>query len=239
MKQNNKQLRITYVIMFLVFALMCISNVTYSYFTATSSAEGSLNFENINVEFQYVLNGESTKIEKNDTLEVAPIEGTIDRGVPFTFAIEDSGTYKAIDGLIIKNSGCEVYVRFWVDAYLKSDTEHTGINYGKYFFFESSIGYTNEDGVDKSGNKISNCYYVTSKMDTSYFAMCGIGNTLTLSDIYKYDYESGEEELVAEIPMDIFGEELEIFISFEAVQAANKAFESVFNDERGYYKDWS
>ena len=123
---------------------------------------------------------------------------------------------------------------------MKSDTQHTGTNFGKYFFFESSTGYTNKNGVDKSGNKISNCYYVTSKMDkTSMYNTCGIGNTLTLSDIYEYDYESGEEIVVDEIPMDIFGEELEIFISFEAVQVANKAFESVFNDERGYYGSWT
>ena len=55
-----------------------------------------------------------------------------------------------------------------------------------------------------------------------------MGNMLTLTDT-----------ATENVPIEILGESLNIFISFEAVQSANGAFTQVFNDsEKGYFKSW-
>ena len=240
MKQKQKKLNIMSIIVFLVLALMCVSNVTYSYFTATAKSEGDFSFQKIETYFSYNTSGYvNTRID--GTLSVVPLEGTIDREVPFTFAIEQTNagqtTYTQISKLYIENNGCNVFVRFWVDAYLSSGTAQTGDNYGRFFFFTagSTSYYTNQGGNNSSG-LVSGTYYVTQPLgdDEDWYKSINIGNQLMLSDIY--DASGNVEEAV---PLDIFGGELDIYISFEAVQVANEAYKFVFDDDRGYYNGWN
>ena len=243
MKQSKKHLHTFATFVLLVFALLCITRVTYSYFTATAKKSGSMSFSTIDVSFMYYedVNGfNSVTVAKQangqaNSLKIVPSTGTIARGVPFEFNLASSGA--RIYNLSIQSGGCDVYVRFWIDAYIKTGNTLGTTNYGKYFLLEegASKPYTKQNSSSLS----STCYYGKIRLgddtENGIYPTLTLGNTLTLSDLY--DDMSGE--LSDAVPVELMGEQLEISISFEAVQAANKAYSSVFNDTKGYYKSWS
>ena len=243
MKQTKKYLNILPTFILIVFAILCITRVTYSYFTATANVSGESNFSSINVNFMYFkdVNGfNSVTVAKQEngqanSLKIVPSTGTIARGVPFEFnlASDNSKVYN----LSIYSEGCDVYVRFWIDAFIKTGNTLGTTNYGKYFLLEE--GFAKPYTKQNSSSLTKTCYYGKVRLgddaENGIYPTLTLGNTLTLSDLY--DDMTGE--LADEVPVELMGEQLEISISFEAVQAANKAYLSVFNDtEKGYYKNW-
>ena len=154
----------------LLFAVVCVVNVTYSYFTSTSSAEGQMTLPNLDVYFHYETEDDYyVDLGLTKSLNLIPVDGLIEREVPFSVKISDntsSFNEKQIEILSIYSGSGSAYVRFWVDVYVVKTENNGGVeteiidkskNYGKYFSvpFASSVGvYSSE----------KDCYYVKSSL---------------------------------------------------------------------------
>ncbi|MBO5954476.1 MAG: hypothetical protein J6Q13_00725 [Clostridia bacterium] len=228
MKQAKKHFNLCVTLVLLIFAVICLINITYSYFTTASKTNGNFTFGNLDVNFKYFESGNSEgKDESGNTISLYTSTGAIEIGTPFKLSKSAGGA--EITNLSITNeynsSAC--FVRFWIDAYIiDGDTVDKSVNYGKYFVLptesteENPLYYSNQGGsVSDSG-----CYFGIMSIDPMISIY--LGNTLTLVD--------AADNILA----NILGETIQISITFEAVQKANKAYLSVFNDERGYYLDW-
>lgn len=231
MKKAEKTSRIFVTLILLVLAFLCAFDVTHSYFAASSKINGDLNFPDLNACFVYWMKDDSSGLKRCETtsLKLVSNESSIMRNEPFTFKIketEENGG-KEIDnlGIQIRSGSCYSYIRFWIDAYI---TGGDGTNYGKYFLFANDEGYSNTN----SSSNTSWCYYSTYAVGPSDGSALILGNQLTFSDL---NVGTQDEDL---IPADVLGEEIEITISFQAVQSKNEAFSQVFNDEKGYYTEW-
>ena len=225
MEQSKKQFNILVSLVLLILAVACVVNVSYSYFTSASTTGGSVDLKDLNVEFYYTLNGSDVS-KGTDTLELYSASGTIAREQEFELSLTEGG--EAIDdlGIRVASGSCPVYIRLWIDAYIiKQDNSlDTTVNYGKYFLLAQNNYCVKTNGSVAN----SNCYFITEEVDSTLPAY--LGNTLKLSDLTD-----------DEVPVNLMGEKLKITISFEAVQAANKAYLSVFgssDDTKGYYKGW-
>ena len=239
MKKIKSQMFISITLVLLAF--VCALNVTYSYFTASASIDGNVNFGDLNIRFAYMVNSSTLPSDKT-TISLYPESGTIEREKPFKLSLTEGGT--AIDSLLIQKmaNSCACYVRFWVDAYVVTETQTddggktTYIvdktkNYGKYFFLK-----TNESVYTKSGGSVSGswCYFVPEAFLNLSAYSIDLGNTLELRDISAAESDK--------VPVDILGEKLKITLTVEAVQKTNKAYLSVFGkpeDTKGYYTYWS
>ncbi len=240
MKQKKKYLNAFTTLVLLVLALLCFTNVTYSYFTATENKEGNVQFGNLNVRFVYIeTSGGSIKYANSDSIKLFSATGPIQREEEFTLSLTNGGA--VINNLGIQNqAGCACYVRFWIDAYIvKNGVVNTDENYGKYFFLNDSVLAADGRPVltrEDSSVAGSWCYYFPHEL-TSSTAYRGIGNKLTLKDV-----PANGSIPKAEVPVELLGQELQLTISFEAVQVANNAYLSVFGDQgdtKGYYTGWS
>ncbi len=240
MKQKSRFSSTFISLVLLVLAILCVTDLTYSYFSATTSKEGNIKFDTLNVGFVWVdSDGVTTEQIGNTSLKLYSASGPIQRETEFELSIVEGG--KPIQAIGIQNfEGCDCLVRFWIDAYIVKDgVAQTDENYGKYFFLDDSVNtgsglpvLTREDS-SVSG---SWCYFLTQTL-TSFGAYDGIGNTLTLKNI---PASGGRAE--SEVPVELLGQSLLITISLEAVQYANNAYLSVFGkagDTKGYYTGWS
>ena len=242
MKQQIKTLNILITIVLCIVALLSLTNVTYSYFTAnaqiTNEKNGQVNdkFDNLDVKFAYKKDNQNIEVATTNSIVLYSAGGPIQREVAFEFALTQGG--KAIYSLsIINTDGCDCYVRFWIDAYVvKNGVADKTENYGKYFFLDDSAidPETEEKVFTREGGSLGNnswCYFFTGALPSNLSDGRLIGNTLRLDDVSATD----------EVPVDLLGEELQITISLEAVQAANDAYLYVFgktDDTMGYYTGW-
>lgn len=238
MKKVSKGTKIITTLVLLVLAFLCSLNVTISYFTATSSLPGELVFGGLDVRFCAVgkdtKNDASVELPNNQedytqnnlyTIMVSPLLDYIPRGQSFEFSYDIEGF--ELERLIIRNmdGSCNAYVRFWVDAFVKTGNTLGTTNYGQYFTFDDIDNReVVKGGVGKNiGTEADSCYFVTFIMDDK--SVVKLGNSLVLSE---------------DIPDDVLGCQLQISISLEAIQAENGAYltESGFNDEKGYCSEW-
>ena len=242
MTKVSRNVKLITTLILLVLAFCCSFNVTYSYFTASASKSGSLNFPDLDVRFvttdknnDIVQNGSYTQ-DSLYTIELYPMGGTISRGATFVLSLDEyttGGTQEEIGNIVIKNmeNSTDAYVRFWVDAYIVNDDGTLNItkNYGKYFLFEmTDDSYFVRGGTGSNTTEETNsCYFAEPLYAGTSYDYINLGNTLSFSDL------TGDE-----IPADVLGEKLKITLTLEAVQTTNNAFTSVFNDEKGYYSNW-
>ena len=246
--KRNAKLMFTFVLTALAF--LCSFNVTYSYFTATAKESGNLGFADLDVRFVYldslsnVLPTGSYTQDNLYTLNLYPVEGTIERGVEFHLSTTENGT--AIKNLAIRNMAHSsiAYVRFWIDAYVVTGSTSNGDgstsylldktkNYGKYFFLTTNDTYYVRGDCNSSATEGSWCYYVGTQMYPHQQTNSTIllGNSLIMRDL-------GEGENIDPVPNDVLGSQLQISISLQAVQYANGAYTSVFDDAKGYCVYW-
>ena len=226
MKQVKKHLNLCVSLVLLILAVVCLTNITYSYFTTSSKTNGNFTFGNLDVNFVYYEDS-IPKDEGGNTISLYSSTGAIAIGTPFKLAKAANGA--EITNLVITNNSnsCECFIRFWIDAYIiDDDIVDKSVNYGKYFVLpsesteENQLYYTNLGGSAPN----SGCYFGIVSIGPN--VGIELGNTLTLVD--------AADNILA----NILGETIQISITFEAVQKANKAYLSVFNDEKGYYLDW-
>ena len=246
MKKVGKDVKILTTLVLLVLAFLSVFNITYSYFTATANIDGNLNFARLDVRFTYEIGNTETVLDNTSAvpLQVVPIlennKTTLSRGETFTFGIDGGNdTVNEIDSLYVKHNPedanmedfADCYVRFWVDAFEIINTNgnitYGKTNFGKYFLFDDGQG---DNYITNKNNSKANswCYFSkfaltagdvsSTKVDSVY-----LGNTLTIDP---------------NAPVDMLQKALKITISFEAIQTANSAHTSGFNDDRGYYKNW-
>lgn len=238
MKAKTEKIKLITMFVLLLIAIISVTNVTYSFFSSTASSGGEMAFGTMNFKLYY---NNTNNTLANNKLTVVP-DGPISRGKSFSVYLEqDESTLVSVQEIGFINSGTvNCYVRFWIDAFIEGD--ESGTNYGKYFYIEA---YSN-DFVRKRVDADSSpaCYYAVSQFgenEGNYFYINKDGydkQYFKMQDIPASDLDSAYKTVTDALPLDILGEELKITISFEAVQAANEAWKSVFNDELGYYDDW-
>ncbi len=229
MKQAKKHFNLIVSMALLLLAVVYLTNFTYSYFTTSHNAGGSVAFSDLDVQFYYKQTAESDAVTKEESsIELYSATGAIAIGSPFQLSLTAGGS--AIDSLGFQTTtkSCESYIRFWIDAYVVNQDKSLDktVNYGKYFLLNTNEAITNQN----SSVANSSCYFV---VEAFYYTKryVDIGNTLTLTDL---DNDP--------VPVEILGETIQITISFEAVQKANKAYLSAFgdiDDTKGYLKSWS
>lgn len=234
MKQTNKRFNLLISLTLLVLAVVCVCNVTFAYFSSTSQSSGDIEFPGLDATFVYQeASGGEYKTATTASLNLYSADGTISRGVPFKLSLSAGGSAIHSFGIQNSTSSCDAYVRFWIDAYPLDQNKQpiTTVNYGKYFILANSAYYTNTNS-SVSG---STCYFgigILYPNDPSEPTALSLGNTLTLQDFSANDV----------FPVELLGESFQISISFEVVQAANKAYLAAFGeygDTKGYYKSWS
>lgn len=235
MKFKSKHLNVIVSMFLLIVAVFSAINVSYSYFTSKASKSGNIEMGALQTYFRYQTTT-SSNIDKGNVLELYA-EEEIEIGVKFNFGIKESETvYKRIENLSIFNhrDSCECYVRFWIEAYVvESGVANKSIDYGRFFAIET-YNIIGANGIVRGGVENAYCYFIKNPLGIENGTnLMSLGNTLILQDIMN------GTTLVEAVPTDILGEDIEILLSFEAVQNGNRAFESVFNDQRGHYDQWT
>lgn len=221
MKTKTIKFRTLVSLLLLLAAVICVINVTYSFFSSTKTTEGTRPIGNFQVSFYYFYYKDgnvSTEWLEENCLKLVPTEA-ITRGEPFKVKISEDNDVSEIG---IRNRGnYACYVRFWIDAYVEGDDT----NYGKYFELQSNAVIHRKLNDD---NNLA-CYYLVEVLGVNNsFAFYNSSNlSLTMKDL--------EDD---PIPLAVLGKTITITISFDAVQTTNQAFKSEFADERGYYEYW-
>ena len=236
MKQQFKKSYIFITIVLLILAIMCVTNVTYSYFTATKSKDESINFGDLNVQFVYSRSG--FELEETTTssgkIELYSASGPIVFGELFDLGVAvkqgESTTIQTIDSIAVKNldNSSDCYVRFWITAYIvESGVVNTSKDYGKYFFWEESVNPLLQSFV-RSTSEDSCYYYFKESLVANSQNSIIIENSLKLQDVSEDD----------KAPVEILGEQLKITLNLQAVQKANGAYVTVFGDDDSGCYDW-
>lgn len=217
MKANTKKSTSIITIIVLTMLFLLSMSVSYAYFTAmvSLSAEGA--FGNVQVYWAYKIGDDLTVYNGNTlalTLASSPSIGGSAVGFKY-----DSSNISEIQ-ITKANNSSDCYVRFWVDAYVAGDAT----NYGKYFLLNCGSIYDSalrDNGANLNYNRIY--YYIASDhtgvLDGRYKVCDGIS-------------------IISTAPIELSGASVDITITFEAVQAANEAYKSVFNDWKGYHAYW-
>lgn len=208
MKKANKTLNILGHILIVVLVFLCGFNVTYAYFTARATVEGSLQFYDLNVQFAYYY--EQPVATGTTEYEIIPATTNVLRGVPFTFKNADNNEIESV-GLQSMSDSCNYYARVKVKAvkmklsgstYVQ-DSEDTA-DYGSY------INLTiNSDNILQSS--YGWYYFKGAAMEATSYYTLATGATISAS-----------------APPEITDGYLKITLSFEAVQANKEAVKSAF-----------
>ena len=240
MKHKTLNIRVLITLFMLLITVICVTNVTYSYFTSSASTNGDITFGNLQLVFEYKIKNVSTpkQLTNSKKLSLEPIDGLIQRET--AFGVKILGEADELDYLRIYNtSSTDCYLRFWIDAYIVNtemvDEVEIGvvdktINYGKYFHFPSvpSSTSTISEIVRKDVSKEETSpawYFIKSPLSQNSYVE--LGKTLILKDNSVDDV----------VPLSLLGENIKITVSYEAVQTTNEAFKSVF-DDGNYHPKW-
>ncbi len=211
MKKTNKKLNMLGNILMIVVVFLCGFNVTYAYFTAKATVEGSLTFYDLNVTFAYSASGSNESQSTGSTeFEVIPNTTSILRGHEFSFKLAD-GTAITNVGLMPSTTSCDSYARLTVSAIkmVKSGDSYTAdssdtTDYGQYILLTTTAS------VKKSGE----FYYLGSVMTAGGYYAMATGATIS-----------------TDAPADVTSSYIKITIKFEAVQAEKTAVVATFGEE--------
>ncbi len=200
----------------------------FAYFTGTSDKSGDLTFGSLQVNFAYRAEGSGAEIVYDDVLNVIPSSDQIKRGDEFDICLmTDSGDRSSVINNLMfysPSSSADSYVRFRVNAYVvkSSGNIDTSTNYGQYFrlIVSADVSYQ----TITNGGVTNTIYYLNPTLGTTQ-------NTYLT-------FATGMQ-LLNEAPLSILNTDIQITITFEAVQASNKAYLSVFDDGWGYSSSWT
>ena len=244
MKSKTKFLKTFVTLVLLMLAVFSFVNASFSFFTSANSTQGNIKMADMSVSFRYKVSGyQAGELEKGSSITFVPTTPFIERGVAFNLKLVEGDTSRNLEHLsIIKQSGqCDAYVRFWIEAYrLKNDNSLDKTeDYGRFFFLtRRPLGSNNFSRAESEPY----CYYIEKALydatddplEPTDPHMMDLGIEMTLTDI-----KASNGTLIEAVPIDLLGERIQITISFQAVQKANEAFKSVFNDDKGYYSKWT
>ena len=243
MKNKTKFLRTLVSLVLLMIAVFSFVNVSYSYFTSTTSNEGGISMWDLNVSFRYTADGTTPQIlAKDKSITLTSATNVIERGVPFNLKIWDDSEEEYFDiqklSIISNEVSCSCYVRFWIEAYrVVEDVPDTSVDYGKFFFLTRPFTVGSDNNFTRAESE-PYCYYIEKALNPGDNFILGEKGTDDMAELTLKDISSTDA-----VPIDLLGEKIEIRISFEAVQAANKAYLSAFKvtqeDAKGYYSKWT
>ncbi len=215
MKHTSKNTNIITYIVILTLIVLCAFNITYSYFTSTATKKGDLTFANLDVKFSYTVGANSPIVIDTEEYEVIP-SSSIRRGVKFGFLTTDGQTISSLNFNTSRDS-CDCYIRFKVDAF-KTDDNTT--NYGRYFELSVNSSFVSKKTI--VGETETNVIYYMND---------------AISAGLNYSFATGMT-LLANAPVEMLNSEFRVVITYKAVQSANEAYKSEFNDEWGYLESW-
>ena len=225
-RSYNKEINIVTIVVLLAMAFLWIFTFVYSYFTASHTINDPYQFSNINVKFNYVTSGNINKVNNKGTIELQP-RSIIKRGEKFSLSY--NGTDVSSVGFSLSNDSCAVFIRYWIDAYkvLEDGSVDTSVNYGKYFMATRSgneLAYNDEVNIGTGASAYQNTIYYVE--DALYNGS---------NDVIAFDALT----LAVDCDTNLIGSSVKILISFDAVQAENEAYLDAFDDDKGYWENWS
>lgn len=232
MKRTTKQIKIATLLLLLTLAFLYTFTITYAYFTSVVKIGGSGNFYDLNCNFRYYKTSSVyTDVTNTSTIPLIA-SSAFQRGGVSKLKENITDTTDLLDIRLYSDAeSCNSFVRFWIDVYLV-DGDGTEIttegdeNYAQYFTLGS---------VDSSGNFTVPGYITRYKNE----------NTGVVTYYYNYAFQAGSTitlfnsiKMAEDLPNSLLGSQMCINLSFEAVQQANKAYLSVFDDSHGYLESW-
>lgn len=214
--KGTKSIKLLILSVVLTLAFLVSFNLVYGYFTTKKETSGNVNMGNLNVRFAYNSNGTYTLVEQ-DSYEIQPSKDGLFRGESFQMKT-DSGDVINTLYFFVSSDSCDCYIRFFINAYAIINGEpDKSVNYGQYFEFVTDT-YTRQ--IKTNGDESNAVYYSNSSLNYGYKT---IGNTIKILD---------------DAPNELLNSVVQVVITFDAVQAANNAFASVFSDGWGYLDTW-
>ncbi len=223
MRINSKGLTILSIFASLTLIFLLAIDVVSAYFTSRSSANGDFTFGKIEVNYSYrTTSGGAIIPVAGNELNLAPDNAQIKRGDTFSFKLleENGSTTETVDSLQFTSSAdsSSAYIRFMLDAYIVNSAGEviSDVNYGQYFLIEYGPAYVTHKLVENNG-VTNTVYYLTRALpsDTTYI----FANRLTLLN---------------SAPLEMLNTDIQITITYKAVQTSNEAYKYVFNDGWGY-----
>lgn len=223
-KAKKRQYRIVGLIVVVVLLLLCSFNVTYSYFTAVASINGTIDFLELNVKFGYTVGSGSSAVHTDMTgnsMVVAPNTSVINRGDTFGLKVNSSNVSALY--LTWTDDSCDFYIRFKLDAYKQNSSDTT--NYGQYF----KLNYSLNTGllireVKTNSGQTNAVYFIKNKLSPANSEQSSFCDSITLLDT---------------APVEMLDGEIKLTLTFLACQSDNGAYKSVFGDGWGYYSQWT
>ena len=118
MQQQVKHSKLLITLVLLVFAVLCVTSVTYSYFTTSANKNETLTFGDLKVQFAYRekdSNGNPLTAQpvESGTLMLYSASGPIRTGVEFELALTPNGNAIHSLGILNNNGSCDCFIRFW------------------------------------------------------------------------------------------------------------------------------
>ena len=220
MKKQSKQIKLLGLMVILILTLLFSFNVTFSYFTASADVAGEIDFANLDVRFAYRSNHVDTVID-SDTLTVYPSAstGSITRGSTIYLATEYGADIQYL-AFHTSSDSTSSYIRYRINAYkVVNDTIDKSENFGQYFEFQGNIDVTRQ--VHTVSEETNAIYYIKE-------AVAGNVSRVFASSI----------KLLETAPVTLLNSQINLTITFEAVQSQNQAYLALFNDGWGYLESW-
>lgn len=262
MKNTLKGSKLVTLLVLLTLAFLCVFNITYSYFTATANIKGKIAFYDLNLNFRYYYTESSYKDIPNSQSKVPlAVSSSLKRGS--ITKIKESATSDAdLHSMRIfsPEDSCDSFVRFWIDVYLVKVID------SNMYYIDSLGNYVDDNGnyVDDDGNakevqtpgevvNYANYFNLVEDKGNGDYSLNNYitKQTKTVNDVEYITYfcrqplESNQSVFLfdsiymsEDLPNELLGSQMCIYLSFDSVQKDNKAYESVFNDNRGYLDDW-
>lgn len=225
MKKTGKKFNYLAIFVLFIVAILAVG-ITYSYFTFKQKVQSEITLGSIKVNYLLTDSTSTAKtIDSTTEMQLYTLD-PISRGSKFSLYENSTDTNPlSLIGFQKESGTIDVYIRFWIDAYLINDgVEDRSVNYGEYFdlLFGDSVIDESSSGVVKS---VSETGLVT------YF----IENKVT-GDVGCFT----KMQLKSDAPFAMLNSSYRLYLSFDAVQASNQAYLSVFEgSNRGYCSSWS
>ena len=220
-KNTSKQIKLLGLLVILTLIFLFAFNVTYAYFTASKRVTGNIQFSNLDIRFAYRSNNVDT-IVNTDTLTIYPSEstGVISRGGTIYLATESGADIQYL-AFSSTSDSTPSYIRYRINAYkVINETIDDSVNYGQYFEFQGGNFVTRR--ILTVGNETNAIYYIEEEV-------AGNVRRVFASSI----------KLLETAPVALLNSQINLSITFEAVQSENQAYLSVFNDGWGYLESWA
>lgn len=220
MKKQTKSKTIFTIAITLLLVFLCTFSGTYAYFAVNNNKSQTTNMIGFGAYIYFQSGGFS-----NEQTQLYPVKNSvIARGNRFGITSNANNTTTTPISFGTLPNTSSAYIRFWIDAYL---TEDPSINYGKYFTL-----YLNKNEAVGGSTNVA-CSYDAQGYPKTYFLKSALNSGERCASLF----DSLQISWAA--PIKIIENSLRISISFDAVQATNQAYKYSFNDDRGYYSNWS